>query len=166
MSIRKSKIWPDDIETIGIWWLKEEVIDNNSDSKLYAWWGVCKKTKKVAFMRYVTSSIYVILPMVMQDILLSETHGCDDGKYCLNIDCPYATNPDLISAILKQQATPFDELDENKVVDYFERGIKFITKEFIKGLSQKELDKIFVEGYEACHINENAFVTTVGGDDV
>ena len=59
---------PKNIKKAGIWWLKEEITDKNTDTKAYAWWGICKKTKKVAFMRLITSTMYEILPIIMNDI--------------------------------------------------------------------------------------------------
>ncbi|MBR3140993.1 MAG: hypothetical protein IKF11_09055 [Methanobrevibacter sp.] len=163
MGIRKSNPLPEDIEIAGIWWLKEEIEDKNRETKVYAWWGICKKTRKVAFMRYITNNLYEMMPLVMNDIYLNETH-CDDGKYCLNMDCPLSTSPKLIDAIMKQGKHCFDELDENNVLNYFERSIKFITEEFIEGLPEDKLNEIFVTGYDSCHFNENAWVSKVGGN--
>ena len=152
------------IEKCGIYWLKEEINDNKSNTKAYAWWGICKKTKSVAFMRLITSTMYEILPMIMTDVYFSES-SCDDGKYCLNLNCPHATNSKLIDAILKQQSAGFEELNKRDVEDYFKRSMNFIYKEFIEKMPDDELNKIFVEDFEQCTFNENAFITTVGGKE-
>ena len=154
---------PKNIKKAGIWWLKEEITDKNTDTKAYAWWGICKKTKKVAFMRLITSTMYEILPIIMNDIYFSEL-SCDDGKYCLNLDCPHSINTKLINAIMNQQsAVGFDELNKKDVEDYFKRSMTFIT-EFIETMPDEELNKIFEEDFEECTVNENAFVTTLWGD--
>lgn len=154
----------DDIKTAGIYWLKEEIKDKSGEAKAYAWWGICKKTRKVAFMRVITNTLYEIMPIVMNDICFCEGESCDDGKFCLNLDCPYSTNVNLITSILKQ-CPLYEELESRAVEDYFKRSIKFIEKEFIDGLSEEELNKIFVTDFTACTVNENAFGTTLGGDD-
>ena len=148
------------IEKVGIWWLKEEMSIKDNETKAYAWWGICKKTKKVAFMRLVTNTIYEVLPLLMNDIYMSK-ESCDDGKYCLNLECPHNPNTTLITPIIKQVPL-YKELDEKDTVDYFKRSFNFITKEFIEGLSESQLNKIFTEDYTACTVNENAFETTVG----
>ena len=152
------------IDKCGIYWLKEEIKDPNSNTNAYAWWGICKKTQKVAFMRLISSTIYEILPLIMQDIYFSES-SCDDGKYCLNLDCPYATNTNLINAILNQQSKGFDELNPKDVEDYFIRSMDFIHKEFIEKQSAEDFEKIFTSDFEYGTVNENAFGTTIGGSD-
>lgn len=154
------------IETIGIWWLKEEMTTKNDETQAYAWWGICKKTKKVAFMRVIAGTLYEMLPLIMNDILLSEEFGgCDDGKYCLNIDCPYCKNVRLITSIKNQMCLPTtDGIDDDALVRYFERSIRFINKEFLtptEELTKRDLDKIFVDDYSACTVNENAFKTSL-----
>lgn len=154
------------IETIGIWWLKEEITTENDETKAYMWWGICKKTRKVAFARLVTNTLYEILPLMMNDIFLSEEFGgCDDGKYCLNLDCPYSKNKELITSIKNQCSWPSD-INDDDLVRYFEKEIQFIGEEFLmpdEDLTTKDLDKIFVDDYSACTINENAFKTSVHG---
>lgn len=150
------------IKKCGIYWLKEEIKDPNKESKVYAWWGICKKTRKVGFMRMITSNLYEILPLMMQDVHFSES-SCDDGKYCLNLDCPFAINYKLIDAVLKQQSAGFEELNPKDVENYFKRSMDFIHDEFIEKQSDDEIEKIFITDFEHGTVNENAFETTIGG---
>ena len=154
------------IETIGIWWLKEEITDKEGNPKAYSWWGICKKTRKVAFMRVIAGTLYEMLPLIMNDILLSEEFGgCDDGKYCFNLDCPYCKNARLITSIKNQMCLPTtDGIDDDALVRYFERSIQFINEEFLtptEELTKRDLDKIFVDDYSECTVNENAFKTSL-----
>ena len=156
------------IETIGIWGLEEKMTIKYDETKAYAWWGICKKTRKVAFMRLVTNTIYEALPIVMNNILLSdEFGGCEDGKYCLNLECPYSLNSKLITSIKKQQSWLDMTINENSLVRHFEKNIKFINENFLmpcEGITEDDLNKIFVEDYSTATINVNAFTTTLYRD--
>jgi len=150
------------IKKCGIYWLKEEIKDPNKETKFYVWWGICKKTRKAGFMRMITSNLYEILPLMIQDVYFSES-SCDDGKYCLNLDCPFANNDKLIDAVLKQQSAGFEELSPKDVENYFKKSMDFIHDEFIEKQSGDEIEKIFITDFEHGTVNESAFETTIGG---
>ena len=156
-----------EIETIGIWWLKEEitvseaVASKSNETKSYSWWGICKKTRKVAFMKFVTNTLYELTPFIMNDILFSDKWGgCDDAKYCLNLDCPYNVNTKLITSIHEQVNVDISGMhNKENLVKYFESAIKWINENFIDKKSNDELNKIFVEDYSRCTITDNAIKT-------
>jgi hypothetical protein len=45
--------------------------------------GICAKTGGVAF-----AASDLLHPLIVQDVLTNKI-GCDDAKWCLDIDCPY-----------------------------------------------------------------------------
>ena len=155
----------DDIDSCGIYWIKEEIIDN--EKKAEAWWGICKKTRKVAFMRHVTSQLDALIPLIMQDIYYCENVSCDDGKYCLNIDCPYATHNKIIDGFWAQENIGlFDDLEEKDIEKWLKKTIKYIEEEFVEKQNEKEYEKLFKSGFGVSHINESGFNTTVRGGEL
>ena len=91
----------EDNKNIGIWWLKHQLkTPAGRKIKGEIWWGVCKKTRNVAFAVFCNNTIHAMAPMIIQDTNIEEGK-CFDGKSCLNIDCPYAESKTLIHAINK-----------------------------------------------------------------
>lgn len=145
-----------DIENIGFYWLGHELrTPAGRKIKGKIWWGVCKKTKKVAHSVICSDTLHAMAPMVIQKTDIKQDI-CFDGKSCLNVDCPYAECITLIEAIHK---TNFKDIntDEN-LINFFERHFK-VFEEYIDSLSSEETQKHLIDGFESPTICESAFET-------
>lgn len=143
-------------EEIGIWWLGEEIkTPGGRKIKGKIWWGVCKKTRKVAFATLCDNTIHAMAPMIIQttEIVGDE---CLDGTFCLNLDCPYATSSRLIDAINTTSWKGVNS-DEN-LENYFTRMFQEIDKYF-EQQSDQELDEHFKEHYQGTTVSDPAFET-------
>ena len=148
----------EDNKNIGIWWLKHQLkTPAGRKIKGEIWWGVCKKTRNVAFAVFCNNTIHAMAPMIIQDTNIEEGK-CFDGKSCLNIDCPYAESKTLIHAINKTNFKGINT-DEN-LIKFFERIFKFIKKEFGE-MDEKELTEIFVDNFERTTVTQSAFETRI-----
>lgn len=136
-------------ENIGYWWLGDEIrTPGGRKVKAKIWWGVCKKTRKVALVG--TTNLH--------PIMITSTHisnnECFDGTSCLNMECPYSTSKTLMSAINKSSFKDINT-DEN-LINFFERAFKNI-EEWFDGMDDEELINHFKKGYESTTISEQAF---------
>ena len=143
-------------ENIGIWWVGHELrTPAGRKIKGKIWWGVCKKTRKVAFAAIASDTIHAMAPMIIQSTDI--TNGrCFDARSCLNIDCPYAECKTLIDAVHK---TNFKDIntDEN-LINFFEKSFKSIQNYF-EGMDSKEILEHFNENYGRTTITEAALET-------
>lgn len=138
-------------ENIGYWWIGHEIrTPGGRRVKAKIWWGVCKKTRKVALVGMTNLD-----PMVITSTHISNNE-CFDGSSCLNLECPYATSKTLMSAINKSS---FKDINTDEhLINFFEKMFKKIEKWF-DGIDDEDLIDHFEKGYESTTVSEEAFET-------
>lgn len=139
-------------ENIGYLWLGENIKTPDGRKTIFKiWWGICKKTKKVAL-----ASLIPVYPLLIQDTGINEEKECFDGEYCLNIDCPYAKSQKLIDAI-KQTEFVRGNLSDEELITFFNNAFDFIESDYLKSLYDDNIKYIFEDEYGRASIIENAF---------
>lgn len=141
-------------ENIGYLWLGENIkTPGGRKTKAKIWWGICKKTKKVAL-----AGLIPTYPLLIQDTSINEEKECFDGECCLNIDCPYAKSQKLIDAI-NQTEFRGDDLSDEYLINFFNNAFDYIESDFLKSLDDDNIKEIFEDSYGRASIIENAFET-------
>jgi len=142
-------------ENIGYWWLGDEIrTPGGRKVKAKIWWGVCKKTRKVALVG--TTNIH---PILVTSTHITEYDGkkeCFDAPSCLNIDCPYADNHKLIDSINKSSFKDINT-DEN-LINFFNQAFENISNYF-ESMDESNLKEHFEDAYDQTTITDPAFET-------
>lgn len=138
-------------ENIGIWWFGHELKDKDQTGKI--WWGVCKKTKKLAFC-----SLLPFVPMVISSTHITTDDKCFDSN-CLNCDCQFNTNKTFVEGM---KHTCFNEVGTGESqIKFIGKAIKLIN-EYFADLTDEDYKEHFVDGYESTTISEDAFISEYG----
>jgi len=134
-------------EKIGIWWFEHKLVLNDKEG--FIWWGVCKKTKKVAFC-----DVTNLGPLIIQDTHI-ENNKCFDHD-CLNYSCSYCQCQTLLEAMKK---TCFKEIGiDEKRIKFIKNAEQYI-EQYLQDLSKEELQEHLIDGYDCVSITMDALTT-------
>ena len=101
-------------ETVGVLWLEDKYFSKDGVHFDSLWYGICKKSLKVAWVFFDPSKI-----LMLPNVNLS-WDKCDFGELCLNVECPFSESENFGSS-LQQSDLCYDESVGGKKKIYFDK---------------------------------------------